>query len=87
VYWDGGPEAIEYFMAHHLKECPKNVICNALQLRTIEFEDSDGDGDQSPTYRFKSVSPKKRLTRSRNHGSANPTAVISKKRNPLRVGM
>jgi len=84
VYWDGGPQAIEYFMAHHLKDCPKNVICNALQLKTIEFEDSDNE--QSPTNHLKSVSPRKQLTRSQNRGSAKP-AVISKKGNPLRIGM
>jgi hypothetical protein len=84
VYWDGGPQAIEYFIAHHLKDCTKNLICNALRLTTIEF---DSDNDQSPDNRLKSVSPKKRLTRFQNrHGSAKP-AMSSDKGNPLRISM
>ncbi|KAF8811671.1 hypothetical protein BYT27DRAFT_7088937 [Phlegmacium glaucopus] len=79
VYWDGGPKAIERFIVHHLKECQNNVICNALQLRTVEFEDSDGD-EQSTSNRFKSVSPKRHSTHSQDHcGSA--------KLNPLRIGV
>jgi hypothetical protein len=42
LYWDGGPKAIERFVAHHLKVCEQNVICNALSLRTVEFDDEDG---------------------------------------------
>jgi len=83
VYWDGGPQAIEHFMLHHLKDCPKNAICNALQLRIIEFDDSDGNYDESPINHSKSVSPRKQLTRTRNHHSSE---VNFEKENPLRIG-
>ena len=43
LYWDGGPNAIKRFMAHHLKDCRNNAICNGLFLTTIEFDDSDDD--------------------------------------------
>ncbi|KAM6501725.1 hypothetical protein JOM56_001702, partial [Amanita muscaria] len=79
VYWDGGPEAIQRFMAHHLKECQNNVICNALELRTVEFDDSDND-EPSPSHRFKSVSPtRERLTRSQDR-------LGSGKSYPLHIG-
>ena len=77
VYWDGGPNAIARFMAHHLKECQNNIICNALELRSIEFEDSESESSTSNC--FKSVSPGKRLTRSQIPSSG-------AKNNPLRIG-
>ena len=43
LYLDGGPKKIELFMAHHLKECENNPICNSLHLVTIEFEDEGED--------------------------------------------
>ena len=79
VYWDGGPPAIEHFLLHHLKDCPKNTICNALQLTTIEFEDSDSDENLT-----NHVSPKKRSDCSRN--CVGPGGV-SQKTNPLRIGV
>lgn len=83
VYWDGGPQAIEHFMGHHLKDCSKNVICNGLQLRTVEFEDSD-ESEPSTTNHFKSASPKKYLTRSqKSTGSAKKVENA----HPLRTGM
>jgi len=81
VYWDGGPKAIECFMAHHLKECQNNVICNVLQLRTVEFEDSDSDEPSTSNHlvHSKTVSPRKYSTRSQDcHGGAKP--------NPLCIG-
>lgn len=44
LYWDGGPKKIELFMAHHLKECENNPICNSLQLLTVEFDDELDSG-------------------------------------------
>jgi hypothetical protein len=82
VYWDGGPNAIERFMTHHLKECQNNVICNALQLRTVEFEDSDGD-ELGTSSHSKSVSPRKRSTRSQDHRSSTELAADG----PLRTGV
>jgi hypothetical protein len=71
-------------MAHHLKECSKNMICNALQLSTVEFEDGN-EIEPSPTNRFKSVSPQKRLTRSQ--VASGSTIKEAAKVNPLRIGM
>jgi hypothetical protein len=82
VYWDGGPNAIERFMTHHLKECQNNVICNALQLRTVEFEDSDSD-ELGTSNRSKSVSPRKRLTCSQDHRRSTKLAANK----PLRIGV
>ena len=52
LYWDGGPKKIELFMAHHLKECENNPICNSLHLLTVEFEDEldsdEGKNSKSP---------------------------------------
>ena len=79
VYWDGGPPAIEHFLLHHLKDCPKNSICTALQLTTVEFEDSDSD--ENPTYH---VSPKKFTRKSRNQVEP---ARVTQQANPLRIGM
>jgi hypothetical protein len=31
-------------MAHHLKECENNPICNSLHLLTVEFEDELDSG-------------------------------------------
>lgn len=45
LYWDGGPKKIELFMAHHLKECENNPICNSLRLVTVEFEDELDAGE------------------------------------------
>ena len=53
LYWDGGPKKIELFMAHHLKECENNPICNSLHLLTVKFEDElnlgEGESSKSPT--------------------------------------
>lgn len=85
MYWDGGPKAIEHFISHHLKDCSENVICNALQLKTVEFEDSE-ETEPSPTVTkcFKSVSPRKYVTRSQMSNSGRkPTEKV----NPLRIGV
>ena len=79
VYWDGGPQVIEHFMGHHLKECSTNVICNALHLRTVEFEDSN-ESEPRPILHFKSPSPRKYLTRSQ---KSSDRAEQTKKVNPL----
>jgi hypothetical protein len=81
VYWNGGPNAIECFMTHHLKKCQNNMICNALHLQTVEFEDSDSDGLGTSNH-FKSVSPRKCSTHSQGHRSS--TRLVANK--PLRIG-
>lgn len=48
LYWDGGPRAIDRHLVHHLKSCPKNVICTGLQLRTLEVESDDENVPLSP---------------------------------------
>lgn len=84
MYWDGGPQAIEVFIGHHLVECSKNVICNALQLTTVEFDDCN-DSEPSPTVtnRFKSASPRKYATRSQ---TSSCSGKQTEKVNPLRIG-
>lgn len=63
VYWDGELKAIDCFIARHLKECQNNVICNAFQLRTVEFDDSETD-EPSPSNYSKLASPRKHPTHS-----------------------
>jgi hypothetical protein len=58
LFWDGGPKKIERFMAHHLKECENNSICNSLHLLTVEFEDELDLGEGK-----KSKSPLKKRTK------------------------
>jgi hypothetical protein len=63
LYWDGGPKKIELFMAHHLKECENNPICNSLHLMTVEFEDEPdlGKGKNSKSPLQKHTSAKKKM--------------------------
>jgi len=78
LYWDHGPKAIVCFLGHHLKECANNVICNALSLTTVEFEDNDSN-ESSTSKHFKSVSPRKLSSHSQD--SAKTVA-----HNPLCIG-
>ncbi|KAJ7149434.1 hypothetical protein C8R43DRAFT_1192522 [Mycena crocata] len=38
IYWDGGPEAIQRFLDHHLKDCDNNYICNKMDMQNMEFQ-------------------------------------------------
>ena len=74
LYWDGGPKKIELFMAHHLKECENNPICNSLHLLTVKFEDElnlgGGESSKSPTW-----SPLKK--KSKKNMSVEPESIIN----------
>ncbi|KAJ7474430.1 hypothetical protein B0H11DRAFT_2282268 [Mycena galericulata] len=59
-YWDMGPKAIKAFLAHHLKVCHENDICNRLRLQDLEFEHNAGPGLVRPRSPSKSPEQRKR---------------------------
>jgi hypothetical protein len=38
MYWDGGPNAIEHFLSHHLENCDENYICHKIDMKGLEFD-------------------------------------------------
>ncbi|KAF7346249.1 hypothetical protein MSAN_01852000 [Mycena sanguinolenta] len=38
MYWDGGPNAIQHFLDHHLENCDKNYICRKIGMKELVFE-------------------------------------------------
>ncbi|KAJ6450145.1 hypothetical protein C8R45DRAFT_1084008 [Mycena sanguinolenta] len=38
MYWDGGPDAIQHFLDHHLESCDDNYICRTIAMKELVFE-------------------------------------------------
>ncbi|KAJ6505038.1 hypothetical protein C8R45DRAFT_1181007 [Mycena sanguinolenta] len=90
MYWDGGPDAIQHFLDHHLESCGDNYICRTIAMKELVFEwgQPTTPTSDSQSSRARSLSVTGSPQRKRQRTSQAPLLQSPPRYNngPLRIG-